>query len=88
MIRTTLIALTATGAAALALAPAAEAKSHLNINVGFGVPVGGIYLGSPVYMDDDYGTYEDDCHYVKVKHKKFKNNGTVKVWFSKELVCY
>src|SRR5215218_4265441 len=88
MIRTSLIALAAAGAAALALAPAAQAKTHLNIDVGFGVPAGGIYLGSPVNMDDDYGSYEDDCHYVKVKHKKMKANGTVKVWFSKELVCY
>ena len=87
MIRTTLIALTA-AAAVLALAPAAQAKTKFNINVGIGIPAGGIYLGSPVYMDDDYVSYEDDCYYVKVKHKKLKANGTVKVWYSKELVCY
>ena len=90
MIRTMLIALTAAGAAALALAPAAEAKTKFNIDVGIGIPAGGIYLGSPVYIDDGYGYggYEDDCHYVKVKHKKVKADGTVKVWYSKELVCY
>ena len=88
MIRTTLIALTAAAAAALALAPAAQAKTYFDINVGLGIPAGGIYAGSPVYMDDDYGSYEDDCHYVKVKHKKLKANGMVKVWYSKELVCY
>lgn len=94
MIRSTLIALTAAGAAALALAPAAEAKTHFNIDVGLGlgVPAGGIYVGSPVYVDDGYGYgygyYDDGCHYVKVKHKKMRADGSIKVWFSKELACY
>jgi hypothetical protein len=89
MIRTTLIALAAAGAAALALAPSAQAKSHIDINVGIGLPVSGVYADpGPVYVDDDYG-YDDDggCYYVKVKHKKWKPDGTKKVWFTKELVC-
>lgn len=87
MIRTTLISLSAAAAAALALAPAAQAKSHIDINVGIGLPASGIYVGSgPVYVDDGYGD-DDGCYYVKVKHKKWKANGTLKVWFTKELVC-
>ena len=87
MIRTTLIALTAAGAAALALAPSAQAKSHIDINFGIGLPANGIYIGNgPVYVDDGYGD-DDGCYYVKVKHKKWKPNGTLKVWFTKELVC-
>ncbi len=87
MIRTTLIALTAAGAAALALAPSAQAKTNVDINFGIGLPANGIYIGTgPVYVDDGYGD-DDGCYYVKVKHKKLKANGTMKVWFTKELVC-
>ena len=78
MIRSTILALSAAGAAALAMAPAAEAKT--SIHIGIGVPVGTIYVGSPVY-------YDNDCHYVKVKHFK-KKHGKLKVWYSKQLVCY
>jgi hypothetical protein len=90
MIRSTFIALTAAGAAALALAPAAQAKTHLNIGVGLGigVPYGGVYAGGPIYVDDGYGYYGDECHYITVKHKTLKANGKLKVWYSKELVCY
>jgi hypothetical protein len=90
MIRSTLIALATAATAALALAPAAQAKTNVdfNIGLGIGVPVGGIYVGGPVYFDDGYDYYGDDCHYVKVKHKARKANGKVKVWYSKKLVCY
>lgn len=85
MIRNALIALSAAGAMALALAPAAQAKTNLNIDVGFGFGGGGIYVGGPAYYDN--GWYDDDCHYVKVKHFK-KKNGKTKVWYTKQLVCY
>ncbi|WP_373502610.1 hypothetical protein [Aestuariivirga sp.] len=85
MLRTALIALTAAAAATLALAPAAQAKTNIDFNIGFGVAPG-FYVGAPVYVGG-YG-YDDDCHYVKVKHKKVKANGKVKVWYSKERVCY
>lgn len=94
MLRTALIALSATAAMAVALAPSAQAKTHVDFNIGIGVPGGYIAVGEPApdygYYDAGYGygSYDDDCHYVKVKHKKWLPDGTKKVWFSKELVCY
>ena len=90
MIRTALLSLTAAGAAALALAPAAQAKTNVDFNIGVGFDAGYVLVGNDgSYYDDDFILVEedDDCHYVKVKHKKVKN-GKVKVWYSKELVCY
>ena len=86
MIRNTLIALTAAGAMGLALAPAAEAKTKIHLDVGFNVGGAGIYIGGPGYYDGGWGY--DDCHYVKVKHKKWNKAHTKKiVYFTKELVC-
>lgn len=87
MIRSAIIALTAAATAALAMSPAAQAKNNIDFNIGIGVPLGGIYVGNAGYYDDDYGYDDEDCHYVKVKHKK-KKNGKIKVWYTKELVCY
>ena len=90
MIRTALLSFTAAGAAALALAPAAQAKTNVDFNIGVGFDAGYVQVGNGgLYDDDDFIMVEEDedCHYVKVKHKKVKN-GKVKVWYSKELVCY
>ena len=85
MIRNILIALTAAAAMGFALAPAAQAKTNLNLDVGFVIGGGGVYVGEPAEYGD--GWDDEDCEYVTVKHKKKKANGTVKVWYSKELVC-
>ena len=86
MIRKALIALTAAGAIGLAFAPAAEAKTKIHVNLGFYGGGGGIYLGGPGYY---YDGWDDDCHYIKVKHKKWNKHHTKKiVWFSKKLVCH
>lgn len=87
MLRNTIVALSATAALGVALAPAAQAKTNIDFNLGIGIPVGGVYVGDG-YYDDDYGVYDEDCDYVKVKHKKVKSNGKIKVWYTKELVCY
>jgi hypothetical protein len=87
MLRTTLLSLSAAGAAALALAPAAQAKTNVDFNIGLGFDGGYVQVGNGDYYDDDYVVADEECHYVKVKHKKVKN-GKVKVWYSKELVCY
>jgi hypothetical protein len=88
MIRSAILGLAATAAFGLALAPAAQAKTNISLDVGLVLGGGGIYVGGPAYYDDDYGYGGEDCHYVKVKHKKVKNNGKVKVWFTSKLVCY
>lgn len=89
MLRTALIALAATATMGVALAPAAQAKTHVDFNIGIGVPGGYIAVGEPGYgyYDAGYASYDDDCHYVKVKHKKWKADGSKKIWFTKELVC-
>lgn len=89
MIRNALIAVTAAAALGVALAPAAQAKSSINIDVDFGF--GGFYDGHRGHhgFNDDYGWYGDDCHYVKVKHKKWNKSHTKKkIYFTKKLVCY
>ena len=83
MLRKSLIAIAATAALATGLAGTAEAKT--TINIGFGLGLDGGYYGGGYH---DHGWYDDDCHYVTVKHKKVKQNGKVKVWFSKKLVCH
>ena len=91
MLRNTLIALAAAAAAALALAPAAEAKTNFNIDVGLGFGGGGFYAGAPVYLDSgfyDGGYVDGGCHYEKIKHKKWMSDGSLHVWFSKQLICY
>jgi hypothetical protein len=93
MIRSTIIALTATAALGLAFAPAAQAKNNIDFNVNLGFSGGYIGIGNYNHHDGYYGhgnyaAYDDDCHYVKVKHKKKLKHGKVKVWFTKQLVCY
>ena len=89
MIRNAFIALAATAALGVALAPAAQAKNSINFDVNLGFGGGYIGVGSPGYYPvyDDYAGYDDDCHYVKVKHAK-KKNGKIHVWYTKKLVCY
>lgn len=95
MIRNTVIALTAAAALGAALAPAAQAKNNIDFNVNLGFGGGYIGVGNYKHYNDygyyghgSYAAYDDDCHYVKVKHKKKTKHGKVKVWFSKKLVCY
>ena len=90
MIRNAIIALTATAALGVALAPAAQAKTNIDFNVNLGFDGGYIGVGSPGYYPayDNYVVEDDGCHYVKVKHKKKFKNGKVKIWYSKQLVCY
>ena len=89
MIRNVFIALSATAALGIALAPAAQAKNNIDFNVNLGFDGGYINVGNGGYYDDDvFYVADDDCHYVKVKHKKMLKNGKIKVWFSKQLVCY
>lgn len=89
MIRNALIAFSAAGAMGLALAPAAEAKTKIHLDVGFNIGGPGIYVDGPGHSYDDDFYYGDDCHYVKVKHKKWNKAHTKKiVYFTKELVCY
>ncbi len=87
MLRTTLIALTATAGLAFAASSQAQAKTNINLDIGLNLAggSGGIYVGGgDVYVD-----YGDDCHYVTVKHKKWNKWHTKKVvYYTKELVCY
>jgi hypothetical protein len=82
MLRNSLIALSAAAALGVALAPTAEAKTRIGFNIHVGAPVGYVAFGTPRYI------YAGGCHYVTVKHKKLKANGRLKVWYSKNLVCY
>ena len=93
MIRSTIIALTATAALGLAFAPAAQAKNNIDLNCTLASSGGCLVFGNYNPHDCYYGhghfaAYDDDCHYVKVKHKKKLKHGKVKVWFTKQLVCY
>lgn len=87
MLRNSLIALSAAAALGVVLALPAEAKTHidfnLNLGVGAGYGAGYAVFGAPGYIYAD-----EPCHYVMVRHKKLKANGMIKVWYSKELVCY
>ena len=86
IISKSLIALSAAAVLGAGLAAPASAKTKVFLDVGFGV--GGGYGGGYYPAYDDYYGWDDDCHYVKVKHHKTLKNGKVKVWFSKKLVCY
>ena len=91
MLRNTLIALAATAAIGFGFASSAEAKTNVNLNFGLGLGLGvfggGYYpAGGAVYVGGaDYA--DNGCYYATVKHKKFRADGSIKVWFSNQLVC-
>jgi len=88
MLRNSLIAISAAAALVMAIAPAAEAKTNIDFNLNFGVGGGYAVFGAPGYYGPGYIYADDGCRYVKVKHKKVKANGKLKVWYTKQLVCY
>ena len=88
MFRKAIFVLTSAAVLGLGLAPAAEAKTKFNIDFGVTGDAGAIYIGQPVYDDDGYELADDDCRYVKVKHKKWNAAHTRKItYYTKELVC-
>ena len=81
------ILITLAAVAALAAgASAAQAKVNFDVNIGLPGFYNGYGYGGPVYVSNDYGYEEPECHYVKVK-KVFWKNGYKIVKYKTKLVC-
>ena len=85
MLRASLIGLATVAVLAAGASSASAGGIDVDVNFGLGGyhPVYPIYSPYPVY----YGSYDDDCHYIKTK-KWVKKNGHWKKIFIKKLVCY